>query len=94
MTVLQFANSQYGYMAFAFAVAIVGKRVIPVRTADVLTALVVGLWMGTVGGFWRGVATVAIIVPAFLALSFLVGLATGLWRIRHRLAARWLGRGE
>jgi non-ribosomal peptide synthetase component F len=94
VTIAQFANSQYAYIAFTFAVAVVGKRVVSVRTADLLTALSIGLWMGTVGSFWRGVATIAVTSTTLLALSFLVGLAIGLWRVRHQIATRWRGRSE
>ena len=92
MTVAQFANSQYGYMAVTFAVSIVAKRVVSLRTADLLTAVVLGVWVGSENGFWQGMAVLAVATTTLLGGAYLVGVAIGVWRVRRQLLTRVLGR--
>jgi hypothetical protein len=76
----QVLNSFYAYMAATIAVAVLGKRVLPERVADPLTALSLGLWLGATDGFWKGAAYLAIMITALFASAFLVELAPRLWR--------------
>ena len=82
----QVLNSHYTFMAVTVAVAIVGKRVLSERTADLLIALSLGLWLGAEDGFWKGAAFIAIMSAALVASAFVVEITVRLWRL-------WRARG-
>jgi hypothetical protein len=84
----QVLNSFYAYMAVTIVIGVFGKRVLPERTADLLTALSLGLWLGAMDGFWKGAAFFATMSAALVAMTFLAEVATRLWRLWRARSAR------
>lgn len=84
----QVLNNHYAFMAVTIVVAVFGKRVLPKRMADILTALSLGLWLGVADGFWKGGAFLAIMIAVLIASAFLAETAARLWRIWRARASR------